>query len=152
SATTAWASIPVPTVHVKTATGTVSPECASASNASPDVSTSSPSSDAALLCPRRRRVWWPMPDDPIRLVIVDDHPVVRDGLRGMFASTPEFEVVGDARDGNEALTVIEQLDPDVVLMDLRMPGVGGVAAIEELTRRGARCHVLVLTTYDTDRD
>jgi len=93
-----------------------------------------------------------MPDDPIRLVIVDDHPVVRDGLRGMFASTPEFEVVGDARDGNEALTVIEQLDPDVVLMDLRMPGVGGVAAIEELTRRGARCHVLVLTTYDTDRD
>ena len=93
-----------------------------------------------------------MPDSRIRLVIVDDHPVVRDGLRGMFASTPEFEVVGDARDGNEALVVIEELDPDVVLMDLRMPGGGGVAAIEELTRRRARAHVLVLTTYDTDRD
>ena len=93
-----------------------------------------------------------MPEHPIRIVIVDDHPVVRDGLRGMFASAPEFDVVGDARDGHEALTVIERLDPDVVLMDLRMPGGDGVAAIEELTRRRARCHVLVLTTYDTDRD
>lgn len=93
-----------------------------------------------------------MSDGPIRLVIVDDHPVVRDGLRGMFASAPEFEVVGDASDGIEALAAIDRLDPDVALMDLRMPGGGGVDAIDELTRRGARCHVLVLTTYDTDRD
>lgn len=93
-----------------------------------------------------------MPDGRIRLVIVDDHPVVRDGLRGMFASAQEFEVVGDVSDGSEAIAVIDRLDPDVVLMDLRMPGGGGVDAIEELTRRRARCHVLVLTTYDTDRE
>ncbi|MFH9137968.1 response regulator [Streptomyces sp. NPDC017524] len=88
----------------------------------------------------------------ISLVVVDDHPVVRDGLRGMFAAAPGFEVLGEAANGVDALAVVEALDPDVVLMDLRMPGGGGVAAIAELTRRGARSKVLVLTTYDTDSD
>ncbi|MFH8398297.1 response regulator [Streptomyces anulatus] len=88
----------------------------------------------------------------ISLVVVDDHPVVRDGLRGMFAAAPGFEVLGEASNGVDALTAVEHLDPDVVLMDLRMPGGGGVAAIAELTRRGARSKVLVLTTYDTDSD
>ncbi|MFH9651395.1 response regulator [Streptomyces anulatus] len=88
----------------------------------------------------------------ISLVVVDDHPVVRDGLRGMFAAAPGFEVLGEASNGVDALTAAERLDPDVVLMDLRMPGGGGVAAIAELTRRGARSKVLVLTTYDTDSD
>ncbi|MFD5343821.1 response regulator [Streptomyces anulatus] len=88
----------------------------------------------------------------ISLVVVDDHPVVRDGLRGMFAAAPGFEVLGEASNGVDALTAVERLDPDVVLMDLRMPGGGGVAAIAELTRRGARSKVLVLTTYDTDSD
>ncbi|MFF3173689.1 response regulator [Streptomyces sp. NPDC057900] len=88
----------------------------------------------------------------ITLIVVDDHPVVRDGLRGMFASAPEFEVLGEAADGVEGVEMAVRLDPDVVLMDLRMPGGGGVAAITELTRRGARSRVLVLTTYDTDSD
>ncbi|MFH9292707.1 response regulator [Streptomyces sp. NPDC017520] len=88
----------------------------------------------------------------ISLVVVDDHPVVRDGLRGMFAAAPGFEVLGEAANGVDALAVVAGLDPDVVLMDLRMPGGGGVAAIAELTRRGARSKVLVLTTYDTDSD
>ncbi|MGX5395429.1 response regulator [Streptomyces anulatus] len=88
----------------------------------------------------------------ISLVVVDDHPVVRDGLRGVFAAAPGFEVLGEASNGVDALTAVERLDPDVVLMDLRMPGGGGVAAIAELTRRGARSKVLVLTTYDTDSD
>lgn len=88
----------------------------------------------------------------ISLLVVDDHPVVRDGLRGMFAAAPGFEVLGEASNGVDALTAVERLDPDVVLMDLRMPGGGGVAAIAELTRRGARSKVLVLTTYDTDSD
>ncbi|MFB8101563.1 response regulator [Streptomyces sp. NPDC056007] len=92
------------------------------------------------------------PTRSITLVLVDDHPVVRDGLRGMFTAEPGFDVLGEAANGVDALAVVERLDPDVVLMDLRMPGGGGVAAIAELTRRGARCRVLVLTTYDTDSD
>lgn len=88
----------------------------------------------------------------ITLVLVDDHPVVRDGLRGMFAPAPGFEVLGEAADGVAAVELTTRLDPDVVLMDLRMPGGGGVAAITELARLGARSRVLVLTTYDTDSD
>ncbi|GAA2515624.1 response regulator [Winogradskya humida] len=88
----------------------------------------------------------------ISLLIVDDHPVVRDGLRGMFSADPRFEVLGEAADGTEAVTAAEQLHPDVILMDLRMPGTDGVTAIKELTRRGVQSRVLVLTTYDTDSD
>ncbi|GAB2974801.1 response regulator [Saccharothrix stipae] len=86
----------------------------------------------------------------ISLLIVDDHPVVRDGLRGMFGADPRFEVVGEAGDGAEAVSVAERLRPDVILMDLRMPGTDGVAAIKELAKRGVPSRVLVLTTYDTD--
>ncbi|MFD7388980.1 response regulator [Streptomyces sp. NPDC059852] len=89
---------------------------------------------------------------PITLLIVDDHPVVRDGLRGMFESAPGFTVLGEAASGEEAVERAADLDPDVILMDLRMPGGGGVAAIAHLTRAGARARVLVLTTYDTDTD
>ncbi|MET7350394.1 MULTISPECIES: response regulator [Streptomyces] len=91
-------------------------------------------------------------DAVITLLIVDDHPVVRDGLRGMFESAPGFTVLGEAANGVEAVALTASLDPDVVLMDLRMPGGNGVEAIAELTRRGARAKVLVLTTYDTDSD
>jgi DNA-binding NarL/FixJ family response regulator len=93
-----------------------------------------------------------MADHTITLLIVDDHPVVRDGLRGMFATEPGFEVLGEASGGTEGVERAMRLDPDVVLMDLRMPDGGGVDAIRELTRRGARARVLVLTTYDTDSD
>ncbi|MEU8629046.1 response regulator transcription factor [Streptomyces sp. NPDC048669] len=96
-----------------------------------------------------------MAEEPARvitLIVVDDHPVVRNGLRGMFDSAAEFRVLGEAADGVEGVEMAFRLDPDVVLMDLRMPGGGGVAAITELTRRGARSRVLVLTTYDTDSD
>ncbi|MGW1883039.1 response regulator [Streptomyces sp. NPDC001970] len=93
-----------------------------------------------------------MADRTISVLIVDDHPVVRDGLRGMFESAPGFAVLGEAADGAAGVALAERLDPDVVLMDLRMPGGGGVEAIAELARRGARARVLVLTTYDTDAD
>ena len=89
---------------------------------------------------------------PVTVLIVDDHPVVRDGLRGMFAASPRFEVLGEAADGVEAVELTVRLDPDVVLMDLRMPGGDGVQATRELTGRKLRCRVLVLTTYDTDAD
>jgi DNA-binding NarL/FixJ family response regulator len=88
--------------------------------------------------------------DEVRLLIVDDHPVVRDGLRGMFESEPGIEVVGEAGDGAEAVRLAPAVRPDVILMDLRMPGMDGVAAITELVRRGVGARVLVLTTYDTD--
>lgn len=86
----------------------------------------------------------------VRLLIADDHPVVRDGLSGMFAADPGFEVLGEAGDGGAAVRLAETLRPDVILMDLRMPGMDGVTAITELARRGVTARVLVLTTYDTD--
>jgi DNA-binding NarL/FixJ family response regulator len=88
----------------------------------------------------------------IKLLIVDDHPVVRDGLRGMFAGDDRFAVVGEAGDGHEALAVAARVLPDVVLMDLRMPGMDGVTTIRTLKERGSTARVLVLTTYDTDSD
>ncbi|RRS00509.1 response regulator [Glycomyces terrestris] len=93
-----------------------------------------------------------MPPEPIRVLIADDHPVVRDGLRGMFARGGDIEVVGEASDGREAVDRALALGPDVVLMDLRMPGTDGVTAIRELAALGAAAKVLVLTTYDTDSD
>ena len=89
---------------------------------------------------------------PIRVLIVDDHPVVRDGLRGILTSDPEFDVVGEAADGAEALAGARAAEPDVILMDLRMPGVGGVAAIRSLAEADIPARVLVLTTYDSDSD
>ncbi|MEV1004284.1 response regulator transcription factor [Nonomuraea sp. NPDC050202] len=93
-----------------------------------------------------------MAEPRIRLLIADDHPIVRDGLRGMFAGDPGFEVLGEAADGAQAVALAQALHPDVILMDLRMPGMDGVAAIKELARLGSAARVLVLTTYDTDRD
>jgi DNA-binding NarL/FixJ family response regulator len=89
---------------------------------------------------------------PIRLLIVDDHPIVRDGLRGIFAGDPEFDVVGEAVDGAEGVAAADRLRPDVILMDLRMPGMDGAAAIRELANRRNPARVLVLTTFDTDSD
>ncbi|GAA2833636.1 response regulator [Kribbella solani] len=86
----------------------------------------------------------------IRLLIADDHPIVRDGLSGMFAAEPGFEVVGQAGDGAEAVRMAETLRPDVILMDLQMPDMNGLTAITELAERGITSRVLVLTTYDTD--
>ncbi len=88
----------------------------------------------------------------IRLLIVDDHPVVRDGLSGIFAGDPDFEVVGQAANGVEAVTQAQELQADVVLMDLRMPEMGGVEAIKQLRKRTPSAHVIVLTTYDTDSE
>ncbi|MED7929253.1 response regulator transcription factor [Nonomuraea sp. LP-02] len=93
-----------------------------------------------------------MAERPIRLLIADDHPIVRDGLRGMFAGDPGFEVLGEAGDGAQAVELARALDPDVILMDLRMPGTDGVTAIKRLAELGIGARVLVLTTYDTDRD
>ncbi|MEU4442274.1 response regulator transcription factor [Actinosynnema sp. NPDC050801] len=89
---------------------------------------------------------------PLRLVVVDDHPVVRDGLRGMLGTQPDLTVVGEAASGTEALTVVAAARPDVVLTDLRMPDPSGGVLIRLLLDRVPTTRVLVLTTHDTDSD
>jgi DNA-binding NarL/FixJ family response regulator len=91
----------------------------------------------------------------IRLLIVDDHPVVREGLRVLLAAEPDLAVVGDCGRGDEAVRLALWLRPDVVLMDLRLPGLDGVAATERIVAAGTDAWtvaVLVLTTYDSDGD
>ncbi len=88
----------------------------------------------------------------IRLLIVDDHPVVRSGLQGMLSSQPDFEVAGEAQDGSEGVALVGKLRPDVVLMDLRMPEMDGVAAIDRIKTEHPETQVLVLTTYESDAD
>ncbi len=90
--------------------------------------------------------------EPIRILIADDHPVVRTGLDGMRASQAEFEVVGEATNGRQAVESADRLHPDVVLMDLRMPELDGVAATSKIRQRHPEIKVLVLTTYDSDAD
>ena len=88
----------------------------------------------------------------IRVLVVDDHPVVRDGLRGVLDGEADMLVVGEAGHGAEALARVAEAAPDVVLMDLRMPTMGGVEAITALRTQAPGVRVLVLTTFDTDRD
>ncbi|HZX07489.1 response regulator transcription factor [Kribbella sp.] len=88
----------------------------------------------------------------IRVLVVDDHPVVRSGLSGMLSVTEDITVVGEAGDGSEALALVESTKPDVVLMDLRMPRMDGVAATGAIVSTYPSTRVLVLTTYDTDTD
>lgn len=88
----------------------------------------------------------------IRLVIADDHPVVRAGLQGMLASQSDFEIVGEAATGVEAVALTTSLHPDVVLMDLRMAELDGVTATALIRKQQPATRVLVLTTYDSDAD
>lgn len=86
----------------------------------------------------------------IRVVVVDDHPVVRQGLRSFLSSRPGIDVVGEAADGEAALVEVEKLRPDVVLMDLVMPGQGGVAAIRRIASEHPQVRTLVLTSFSSE--
>jgi len=88
----------------------------------------------------------------IRILIVDDHPVVRLGLRGMLAAYDDLSVVGEAGSGDEAIVVAAATRPDVVLMDLRMPGMDGATATARISQESPGIRVLVLTTYESDAD
>jgi DNA-binding NarL/FixJ family response regulator len=88
----------------------------------------------------------------IRLILVDDHPVVREGLRGMLEAEPDLSVVGEAGSGEEAVVVARTARPDVILMDLRMRGLDGVGATERILAESATTKIIVLTTYETDAD
>jgi len=83
----------------------------------------------------------------IRVLVVDDHPVVRRGISDLLASEPDVEVVGAAGDGDTAVTLAKRLDPDVVLMDIEMPGVDGVAATHRIGTVAPRTAVVILTTF-----
>ena len=89
-------------------------------------------------------------DDAIRVLVVDDHPVVRQGLRSFLASREGIEVVGEAADGDAAVVEAARLGPDVVLLDLAMPGGGGLDAIGRIRAGGAGPAVLVLTSFSGD--
>jgi DNA-binding NarL/FixJ family response regulator len=88
----------------------------------------------------------------LRLMIVDDHPVVREGLRGMLEADPGITVVGEAASGDEAVVRARELRPDVILMDLRMPDGDGVSATSRILANRPESRVIVLTTYETDQD
>ena len=93
-----------------------------------------------------------MTEQRIRILVCDDHPVVRSGLRGMIQSQPDLEVIAEAGEGAEAVALADRLRPDVVLMDLRMPGMDGVTATAAIKAMHHDIYVLILTTYDTDAD
>jgi two-component system, NarL family, response regulator LiaR len=86
----------------------------------------------------------------IRILIADDHVIVREGIRTLLGSVPEMEVVGEAADGAEAIAKTRELDPDVVLMDLIMPGINGIDAISAITRENPDVRILVLTSFSEE--
>jgi len=87
---------------------------------------------------------------PIRVLIVDDQALVRAGFRMILEAQPDIEVVGEAENGLKAIDAARGLRPDVVLMDIRMPGLDGIEATRRLTSMGLNAHVVILTTYDLD--
>ena len=86
----------------------------------------------------------------IRIVVVDDHPVVREGLVAMLQTQPDFEIVGEAGSGAEGLSVITEFSPDVVLLDLELPGIDGVGVLRRLRELKTASRVIVFTVFDTD--
>ena len=85
-----------------------------------------------------------------RIIIAEDHTIIREGLRALLASHPEFEIVGEAADGREAIRCVERLKPDLVLMDLSMPKMNGIAAIREIKKRFPDTKILALTVHKTE--
>lgn len=86
----------------------------------------------------------------VRILIADDHPIVRDGLRAVLSTQADFAVIGEAESGAQVLQQVVQLQPDVLLLDLEMPGGDGVATLQQLTQTDAAVRVIIFTAFDTD--
>ncbi len=87
---------------------------------------------------------------PLRILIADDHPLVRSGLRALLMATDDLEVVGEAATGEEAVTLASSLSPDVIVMDLRMPGMNGIEATRHIVQANPRIRILVVTLFEDD--
>jgi DNA-binding NarL/FixJ family response regulator len=94
----------------------------------------------------------PLSQKPIRILIVDDHPVVRAGLTSMLGTQPALEVIATASSGEAALALMSQSEADVVLLDLRMPGMSGVETILKMKSANVNARVIILTSFETDED
>ena len=91
-----------------------------------------------------------MPNEPLRILLVDDHPLVRNGLRALLSSMIEMTVIGEATNGEEAITQAAELQPDIILMDLHMPGLNGIEATRRILQASPRIGILVLTMLEDD--
>jgi DNA-binding NarL/FixJ family response regulator len=89
-------------------------------------------------------------EDSIRVLTADDHPLFRDGMRGLLGSLPDMEVVGEASSGEQAIELARELQPDVILMDIKMPGINGIEATREILHTSPRIGVLVVTMFEDD--
>ena len=88
--------------------------------------------------------------DPVRVLIADDHPLYRSGLQGLLSAVPETEVAGEASTGEETIALAEQLEPDVIIMDLQMPGINGIEATRRIVQTSPHVGVLVVTMFEDD--
>ncbi|HTB13615.1 MAG TPA: response regulator transcription factor [Bryobacteraceae bacterium] len=93
-----------------------------------------------------------MPNGIIRVLVADDHAVVRNGIAGIVNAQPDMKVVAEAPDGKTAVDQFEEQEPDICLIDLQMPQLDGVGVVEQIKSRKRDAHVIILTTYDTDED
>src|SRR4051794_2426528 len=88
--------------------------------------------------------------DPLSVLVADDHPFFRDGLRPLLTSSPDTELIGEASTGEEAISLAAELQPDVILMDIQMPGMGGIEATRRIVKENPNIRVLVVTMFEDD--
>jgi len=88
--------------------------------------------------------------DPIRILIADDHPLFRDGLRALLESVPDMQVIGEVATGNEVMAQAQALQPDVILMDIKMPGLNGIEATRRVLQASPHIRILVITMFEDD--